>query len=90
MSNEWKPIETAPKDGRDIWLFVPKEVPGQLVGYWSADDGGFWQYREQLVADVAGWIDGATHWMPLPSPPHQKEQGGGGDGDGVVEVPKNG
>jgi hypothetical protein len=66
----WLPIESAPKDGRDLWLYVPKEEPPQVVGYWIGDEPmPFWQYREALVADVAGWIDSPTHWMPLPAPP---------------------
>jgi hypothetical protein len=66
---QWQPIETAPKDGTEIWLFCPDEQPQQVAGYWAADPNGpYWAYCEQLVMDVAGEAF-PTHWMPLPPPP---------------------
>jgi hypothetical protein len=61
----WLPIETAPKDGRDIliggdWSYVT----GVLMASWGEYDG-----------QVAGWVDmmgdgyAPTHWMPLPGAP---------------------
>lgn len=57
---EWQPIETAPKDGTviDIWV---KGGVGRLVDvWWDADD--------------RCWVTGApdadiTHWMPQPEAP---------------------
>ena len=60
----WQPIETAPKDGRDLLVF---EGSGMCVANW--DD---WKQRN---GQTAGWRDGQcypvnpTHWMPLPQPP---------------------
>jgi len=70
---EWQPIETAPKYGTDVWLFIPTDEPKQAVGYFD-DNGGeyqFWAYREQLVQDVQG-LANPTHWMPLPEAPNEK------------------
>lgn len=61
----WKPISTAPKDGRPI-LILDMTDPADLeyaVVYWVED------------STYPGWTqDGgdryrATHWMPLPDPP---------------------
>lgn len=69
MSNEWQPIETAPKTaGQRILLYFPavyshsmiEIMVSQTVGseeiIWQSDDGT--KYN-------------ATHWMPLPKPPTQ-------------------
>lgn len=68
---EWKPIETAPKDGRPIILGGPG-VSGE--GFWMGDPDR--NYRE-----LTGWFysdddvltarpTNPTHWMPLPEPPN--------------------
>lgn len=63
----WQPIETAPKDGTEILLFVDAYVTGdtpqQVVGRWFRSG---WQESyadEYAVCEV-------THWMPLPEPPN--------------------
>ena len=59
--SEWKPIETAPKDGMVM-----------VCGKW--DNGDVW-YNFGNCLEVGGpygdWdIDlDPTHWMPLPTPP---------------------
>jgi len=67
--NEWRPIETAPKE-RDLLL-----TDGETVcqGGWlcQVDQGA--EYEGQKCAPSPGWwsifsID-PTHWMPLPDPP---------------------
>ena len=60
---EWQDIETAPKDGRDILVWV--NSPGSaLVANWHE---GFW-YCLDLGFGVA-----VTHWMPLPNPPEANQ-----------------
>ena len=68
--SEWQPIETAPKDGRDLLLWdgiSPEDGPSVMIGQWVPRVGstrGVW---------VASYGDDyyitATHWMPLPEPP---------------------
>ena len=58
----WRPIETAPKDGRVI------------LGRWSDEDIATIAYRDGSwiwTMDGDGWRDnlGPGHWMPLPPPP---------------------
>lgn len=57
---EWRPIETAPRCGMQLLLWVPNG--GWLTGFFNGatgrwDDG---EYRDDLRP---------THWMPLPEPP---------------------
>lgn len=60
--DNWQPIETAPRDGRDVLLFDYSGV--SVIGCWNiiADDGFF--STEYLPVD-------ASHWMPLPEPPKE-------------------
>ena len=69
---DWRPIETAPKDGTHILVWGPDSggiygftVPYQpMVVLWWKDDGR-WVAREN---DDMEWGD-LTHWMPLPELP---------------------
>lgn len=65
---EWQPIETAPKDGTNILLFIPEWRPEyqRVVGHWGRSFFG------------EKWFDNVgmkalscrpSHWMPLPEPP---------------------
>jgi hypothetical protein len=65
---EWKPIETAPKDGTEI------------IG-WEKSEGMFLvAYRPDLAENTSYtwfnlegfWPHCPTHWMPLPNPPEGK------------------
>ena len=69
----WQPIETAPKDGRHILLWLPE--PWGLVekarwyGPWNN-----WQVgaipADPMREEYFGLGSSVpTHWMPLPSPP---------------------
>jgi hypothetical protein len=76
MTKIWQPIETAPKDGTHILLWMPWGLPerkGAPPGFMYL---ARWSYRDDPMLDR--WIDpsddddigeGATHWMPLPEPP---------------------
>ena len=58
----WQPIETAPKDGREVLVAVDKSYTGGvLVALWCAHDEAWKDW------DLDTWEP--THWMPLPEPP---------------------
>jgi hypothetical protein len=75
--NDWQPIETAPTDGRWLMLFVPDEIPEQVVGYWGwtdlpKDHEDFWEgwlYADEILSNHVPEGPAPTHWMPLPEPP---------------------
>lgn len=63
-AREWRPIRSAPDNGKWVQLWWPAVTDVPFTGYcldsvWRAATSGDW------------WpsIPGPTHWMPLPSPP---------------------
>ena len=72
--NNWRPIETAPKDGTQILGF--DEWEGINVCYWI-DCSEVWEQRDTKYG-WARYYDSTemsyvtfepTHWQPLPEPP---------------------
>ena len=61
---EWKPIETAPKDGTHV-LVMTKD---RIVQIAYCGDGEFW-WRAFEHGQI---YPQPTHWMPLPDPPKLK------------------
>ena len=60
--SEWKPIESAPKDGTDFLALIPwQRKHHQMVGCF-APDGKFHSWPGRSVY-------APTHWQPLPAPP---------------------
>jgi len=80
-SVEWRPIETAPKDGTDVVIYAPN--CGVLVAYWS--DSIWASVNNPVRGQGGGWVQevhrsdtcvfSPTHWMPLPSPPETPANG---------------
>ena len=66
----WRPIDTAPKDGGEVWLYCPGDHPAQCAGFFSSDAGGRWEHCSKVLYDVAPEIF-PTHWMPLPDAPKE-------------------
>lgn len=63
---QWQPIETAPKDGTEIWSYNGKQ--GRMK--WSeGQDWGLWIWADELLSDVDPDAEQPTHWMPLQPPP---------------------
>ncbi len=66
MTNEWQPIETAPKDGAEILVWGKGE--GVVVAHWFAsrlNPNGVW-------SDGSSWSGlefQPTLWLPVPWPP---------------------
>jgi hypothetical protein len=66
---EWQPIETAPRDGTPVLLYVPKHEGWEpfIVQGWY-ESGAF--DRGWYEAASENWCKPSpTHWMPLPPPP---------------------
>lgn len=62
---QWQPIETAPKDGTHVLLHEPNGFSG-VAGLCHF---GMWLYFPGLEPIYP------THWMPLPAPPTEKDDG---------------
>lgn len=65
---EWKPIETAPKDGFEVLLLFHK-TGDRVVGV----------FQRRKKCWVNAWTANEfyfppTHWMPLPEPPKEDAQ----------------
>ncbi len=69
-AERWRPIESAPRDGRAVILAHMGGKP--YIGKWCHDT---W-------VDERGLSRGPSHWRPLPAPPtldSAMHQGGGGE-----------
>jgi Protein of unknown function (DUF551) len=69
IATTWRPIETAPKDGTLVLLYVPGSAIMEIVfGRYDIDgDDGDWLMdwgNQGTVIDIP-----VTHWMPMPEPP---------------------
>ena len=69
---EWKPIETAPRDGTEFLAFYPKTLYGPAAFYivsLGADDPTNVMIEKRNIYNQSCH---PTHWMPLPNPPKEK------------------
>ena len=67
---QWQPIETAPKDGSDVFAWGPRWKQPDYIHFrngewceWVGPDTGEWEpitFSEPFLP---------THWMPIPEPP---------------------
>jgi hypothetical protein len=65
----WQPIETAPRDGEDVLLYIP-----EMLGWpesWAIVTGQWDEPRWSSNALGGFNMGNPTHWAPLPSPPEQ-------------------
>lgn len=67
----WQPIETAPRDGSRILLYVP--CYGAMSGNWSETlspmtDDSRWHCHATINREAQ-----PTKWMPLPAPPNDRK-----------------
>ncbi|MEC3912356.1 DUF551 domain-containing protein [Sphingobium sp. CR2-8] len=79
-AGEWRPIETAPKDGTWVLIYAPDLEIGVTMGCYYREEernsesgrfvGGEWTGAEWDGA-VSGYLR-PTHWRPLPDAPQQK------------------
>lgn len=65
---EWQPIETAPKDGTEVILYVPDF--DKVTTGWYSQKTRLWPHCEEFTEDGEPCNVGLpSHWMPLPPPP---------------------
>ena len=71
----WLPIESAPKDGTqvDLWLSPPgiSAGSGRSPDCWFSA-GRWWMYDETDDEQGRCEVHNATHWRPLPLPPQSQ------------------
>lgn len=72
---EWQPIESAPKDGTSIILYVAWRIVGEARWQGDGHDEGWWwagtdpgDYNADKISSQP------THWMALPEPPMSEDQ----------------
>lgn len=66
---EWQPIETAPKNGSEVWVYNGEQ---ERMRWIEGDEYALWVYADELLNDVDPSPEQPTHWMPLPSPPESE------------------
>ena len=66
-ATEWKPIETAPKDGTVFIAFQPVSEELRVIAAAYFDEGAF--RMVQYHAGNEEFPIHPTHWMPLPESP---------------------
>jgi hypothetical protein len=71
LTDEWQPIETAPRDETAVLLYFPGswETDGVRVGWWHE---GAWYEHEWSSNPMTDFYEEPTHWMPLPHPPQEQ------------------
>ena len=57
IEQDWQPIATAPRDGREVLLWVHGIY---VIG---------WYHRGEWRHGPKGYAVSPTHWRPLPTPP---------------------
>lgn len=67
MKNGWQSIETAPKDGTKVMVYV-KDFD-LVTEAWFSLLTGLWPHSEEFTEDGDPCNVGMpSHWMPLPNP----------------------
>jgi hypothetical protein len=65
----WQPIETAPKNGGAILVWVAS-IERVFCAVWREDEEYPWSGGWAIFGgDHRQFLRKATHWMPLPEPP---------------------
>jgi hypothetical protein len=85
----WLPIETAPRDGTEIFLVYSgsdNTAPIVSIASWIADDndeGGLWDHYYGQDGERKGRQDN-WGWFPLPPAPPEKERWSGDEWAAIV------
>lgn len=72
---QWRPIETAPKDGTTILVYLENEIPKIKSVFFDEDNRGRGNWVYNAVGHRGVYIKhdtilyNPTHWAPVPDPP---------------------
>jgi hypothetical protein len=69
---EWQLIETAPKDGTvvDLWIMGPRNSGSRAADCWFEGEKWLQEFGREGPCEVGEMIgDVPTHWMRRPLPP---------------------
>lgn len=66
MTQQWKPIESAPKDGSEIWAYNGEQA---RMRWTQGECYALWIWADDLLSDADPNPEPPTHWMPLPAAP---------------------
>lgn len=75
IAPDWHPIETAPKDGTrvDLWLVGPRNSGARRADCWFASGSWWCDALDRGDLDPAFYVgDVPTHWMPIPTGPEPR------------------
>ena len=66
---DWRPIDTAPKDGTEIIVYVPDFH--EVSAAWYSQQTGLWPYGPYAYSEDGEPVNVGlpSHWMPFPAPP---------------------
>lgn len=67
VTDQWQPMETAPRDWTNIILYDDERDPPVFEGYFSMEDGGrnCWMENQGMGSEPVN----PSRWMPLPAAP---------------------
>jgi hypothetical protein len=69
VAAEWRPIESAPRDGAVLFLTSTSPLwKYPFPAKWDAKQD-WWVFADEPLNDIWAVSDLVTHWMPLPAPP---------------------
>jgi hypothetical protein len=63
----WLPIASAPKDGTDILVFEPGDLP--VMAKWiEGEEYALWSFSDELLSDACPEGLNPTLWLPITIP----------------------
>jgi len=69
-ANSWQTIESAPKDGTLVDIYIMSLGERYTDSYYAKDEGVWcWDIDGLEGKRIAFTATPPTHWMPLPKPP---------------------
>ncbi|KDD41012.1 hypothetical protein L532_4328 [Bordetella bronchiseptica OSU095] len=66
VRSAWMPIESAPKDGTEIWAYNGEQARMKWI---EGECYALWIWADDLLSDADPNPEQPTHWQPLPAAP---------------------